>query len=229
MRQVFDDREMEEAERGRDTEFTLGPTSLLTLFFGLVLLCGLCFGLGYAVGHHGETGPPMAALQPTAGANAPSGAAGLRPKPSAAPQPEAPPQEGATVEAPPSTDPDADIVGSAVNSAIGAQAESAAAANQPTVKPALAGQPVQPQQAPGAGPGAPPAAALMVQIAAVSHAEDASVLMNALRRRGYAVTSHRDLTDNLIHVQVGPFYNRNDANAMRLKLLNDGYNAVVEP
>jgi len=29
-------------------------------------------------------------------------------------------------------------------------------------------------------------------------------------------------------VQTGPFANRNDANAMRQKLLNDGYNAIVE-
>ncbi len=34
--------------------------------------------------------------------------------------------------------------------------------------------------------------------------------------------------DNLIHVQTGPFVNRNDANAMRQKLLNDGYNAIVQ-
>ena len=69
----------------------------------------------------------------------------------------------------------------------------------------------------------------MVQIAAVSHAEDANVLVNALRRRGYAVSVRRDLSDNLLHVQVGPFNDRNDANAMRIKLLNDGYNAIVEP
>jgi cell division septation protein DedD len=69
---------------------------------------------------------------------------------------------------------------------------------------------------------------IMVQIAAVSHADDAEVLVNALRRRGYAVTARRDLADNLIHVQVGPFPNRNDADAMRLKLLNDGYNAIIQ-
>jgi cell division septation protein DedD len=69
----------------------------------------------------------------------------------------------------------------------------------------------------------------MVQIAAVSHAEDAEVLVNALRRRGYAVSVRRDPLDNLLHVKVGPFTSRADANAMKLKLLNDGYNAIVEP
>jgi cell division septation protein DedD len=68
----------------------------------------------------------------------------------------------------------------------------------------------------------------MVQIAAVSHAEDAGVLVDALRKRGYAVTARRDVGDNLIHVQTGPFVSRNDANVMRQKLQNDGYNAIVQ-
>jgi cell division septation protein DedD len=68
----------------------------------------------------------------------------------------------------------------------------------------------------------------MVQIAAVSHPEDAEVLVNALRKHGYAVTVRREVADNLIHIQTGPFANRNDANAMRQKLINDGYNAIVQ-
>jgi cell division septation protein DedD len=68
----------------------------------------------------------------------------------------------------------------------------------------------------------------MVQIAAVSHPEDAEVLVNALRKRGYTITVRREVGDNLIHVQTGPFANRNDANAVRQKLLNDGYNAIVQ-
>ena len=69
----------------------------------------------------------------------------------------------------------------------------------------------------------------MVQIAAVSHPEDAEVLVSALRKHGYAVAVHRDPSDTLMHVQVGPFPSHNDAVAMRQKLLNDGYNAIVQP
>jgi len=87
----------------------------------------------------------------------------------------------------------------------------------------------------GAGPGevrpALPAqgAGVMVQIAAVSRVEDASVLMNALKARGYAVIARREPVDSLIHVQIGPFASRADANAMSQRLLSDGYNAVVMP
>jgi cell division septation protein DedD len=68
-----------------------------------------------------------------------------------------------------------------------------------------------------------------VQIAAVSNPDDAEVLVSALRRRGYAVTVRREPLDGLMHVQVGPFSNRNDAMAMRQRLLNDGYNAILQP
>ncbi len=68
----------------------------------------------------------------------------------------------------------------------------------------------------------------MVQIAAVSNAEDADVLSNALRKRGYAVTARREPADNLIHVRVGPFATAAEANNWKNRLLNDGYNAIVQ-
>jgi cell division septation protein DedD len=71
--------------------------------------------------------------------------------------------------------------------------------------------------------------ALMVQIASVTNPEDADVLVNALRKRGYTVTAHRDPADGLIHVRIGPFTSSDEANKWRQKLLNDGYNAIVQP
>ena len=70
---------------------------------------------------------------------------------------------------------------------------------------------------------------MMVQIAAVMNPEDADVLVEALRKRGYAVSVRRLPTDNLIHVQIGPFRSQDEANRWKQKLLNDGYNAVLMP
>jgi cell division septation protein DedD len=78
-------------------------------------------------------------------------------------------------------------------------------------------------------PALPQNAAFMVQIAAVSHVDDANVLMGALRKRGYMVVARREPADNLIHVQVGPFATRAEADAMGQRLLSDGYNAIVLP
>ena len=52
MRGYFDDEEAEPERPRRDTELTLGSGAVLASFLALVLICGLCFGLGYAVGHH---------------------------------------------------------------------------------------------------------------------------------------------------------------------------------
>jgi cell division septation protein DedD len=68
----------------------------------------------------------------------------------------------------------------------------------------------------------------VVQVAAVENTDDANVLVSALRQRGYSVTAHHSAGDNLIHVRVGPFASRSEADSMRQKLLNDGYNANVE-
>jgi cell division septation protein DedD len=74
-----------------------------------------------------------------------------------------------------------------------------------------------------------PQATFLVQIASVSHVEDASVLVNALRKRGYTVTAQRKPEDGLIHVWIGPFSSRDEAHRWKLKLLDDGYNAIVQP
>jgi cell division septation protein DedD len=204
MRGAFDDEEFEPLQRRRDAELTLGSGTLLAIFFGLVLLCGLFFGLGYAVGHRGSQ-PSSAVLQePSATTPAPSPSA--RPKPSATPQNNPAAPSSAAVAPSPST----------ASSAEQPRPAAPAAAN-------LSASPYRPEASPV------PAGAFMVQIAAVSHPEDAEVLVNALRRRGYAVTARRELADGLIHVRIGPFSNRNEASQWRQKLLNDGYNAILQP
>ena len=233
MKGVFDYRDLGQAAPSQDTELTLSPTSLLFIFFGLVLLCGLCFGLGYATGHrttqdNSETLPPDSNGQQfpeTENTHAkPSG--NTTPSTAAAPTPSA------------VTDTQ-DVAGA---STAGASLQSAAvaaaggsSAGSPQVKPAfgsaapvLAGQPVTSTVAPAMGSGPAAAGALMVQIAAVSQPEDSDVLVNALRKRGYAVFARREPLDGLIHVKIGPFKTADEADKRRQKLLNDGYNAIVQ-
>ena len=249
MRGEFDDREPEARGLRRDTELTLGSGALLALFAGLVLLCGLCFGLGYTVGHHGSQ-EPVAAAQSPSGAQAASQQDSSRPKPpatgqagvAAAPQSAAPDQPADAANDSPAP--------AATNTSAAPASQSAASASNPTaaasqpqmrsaqVQPAILPTPkplqsVQSATVPSSPPrpqsAAAPAIPLMVQIAAVSHVEDASVLVNALRKRGYTVTAQRKPDDGLIHVWIGPFNNRDEANKWRLKLLDDGYNAIVQP
>jgi DedD protein len=234
MRGVFDDKELEPAPAKRDTELTLGAGMLLAIFFGLVLLCGLCFGLGYAVGHRGAQ-PSTAAAQPATN-SAPDSLSSSLAKPSANSEatqaaPTAPTASTDAEAEPPAASSDASPTAAAETLPPAAQATTAA--SQPQVHPALvstttatATAQVQPIAASSTGT---PAGGLMVQIAAVSNQEDADVLTGALRKRGYAVTARRDPADNLIHVRIGPFATIAEANSWKMKLLNDGYNAIVQP
>jgi DedD protein len=226
MRGVFDERELERAEAQSETELTLGSTTLLLIAFGLALLCGLCFGLGYRAGHRGEQ--PSVASLPSPDVSASLDTNNGRPKPSA----EAEPQPAIT-----STDTEPDDQGSSpspVSVPTEQNADSSPSATDSTeVKPALhaviTNSPTGLPAASAVARALPSAGSIMVQIAAVSAPEDAEVLMSALRKHGYAVGARREPLDGLIHVRIGPFKSSDEAEKSRQKLLSDGYNAIVQP
>ena len=232
MRGVFDDEEFKPATSRRDTEFTLGSGAQLGIILGLVLLCGLCFGLGYTVGHHSSPVPSTASQQAGTTAQPPTMAVALHPKPSATAQTyAAPPPAHDVINLPPTSDTTSNPA--PVSQTLYPSVSSSP--SQPQVKPALPPQAESPKPAmrPGGDftvePAIVPAGQSMVQIAAVSQPEDAEVLVNALRKRGYAVSARREATDSLIHVRIGPFASRDEAIRWRQRLLSDGYNAIVQP
>jgi cell division septation protein DedD len=68
----------------------------------------------------------------------------------------------------------------------------------------------------------------MVQVAAVSKREDADLLVSALQKKQYPAFVGTAAGDTLFHVKVGPFNDPREAEAMRIRLANDGYNAIVK-
>ena len=264
MRTVFegdeDERETDSAESAR--ELTLGTGTLLLLFFALVLVCGLCFGLGFSLGEHSggaarearqnEMMAPTMAVATGRGAQKPSQDAGRTtavPETTAAGQPNAAPISDnlATV---PETMSQSGIAPAATMQGTGQQAANSAEqlANGAAGRSVHAALPmgsamVHPEQAAtgyatvghvqaalpvAAAANSAAAGGIMVQVAAVNDPVDARALLDALKKRGYAVTLTQNATDRLMHVQVGPFGSRADALAMRQKLLQDGYNAIVK-
>ncbi|HEX4283596.1 MAG TPA: SPOR domain-containing protein [Terracidiphilus sp.] len=218
MPRVDRDEELEFSEPRKDVELTLGPAMVFAFVCGLLLLCGICFGVGYTAGRRSGASMAAAAKETASGQTLTAeAAAGHKPGAGGAPP---------TVQAASSSSSEPATASTAASEKIPTAAE-----NEAGVRPAIG---AQPSTTPGTTtaqvqPALPPGAGIMVQIAAVSHVEDANVLMGALRKHGYAVTARRESDDNLIHVQVGPFASRADANAMSQRLLNDGYNAVVLP
>ena len=77
MRTIIDEEEREST----DTEITLGMKSLLGVFFGAVLVCGIFFGFGYSLGRSNahpappaDTPNPAIAVKPSASADGGTGA-----------------------------------------------------------------------------------------------------------------------------------------------------------
>jgi cell division protein FtsN len=210
-----------------DTEITLGIRSVLGIFFGLVLVCGVFFGFGYSLGRGGN---PAKGSTPV----------------------ETPSQSASTVDVP--TEKVRTVVEQPVKqAAIDLEAVKSDAKATETrapskqVKPSAGSilpvvanniQQMQPIKNSGSTLAAPSKitasnvsiqpAAIMVQVAAVSHRQDADVLVSALSKLGYHSSVNADSADSLLHVQIGPFATRDEAKATRAKLLNDGYNAILK-
>jgi len=74
-----------------------------------------------------------------------------------------------------------------------------------------------------------PAGGYFVQVAAVSKQDDAAALVDALKKKQYpAFVAANSSTDKLFRVQVGPFGDIKEAEAMRMRLINDGYNPILK-
>lgn len=189
-----------------DTEITLGTGKLLFLFFGLVAVCALFFALGYSLGRKSEpaiTTASAAIPQATPAANK------VNSSPAAATPPmtfyKSVEQKDENPQLTPSSDPKTDT---------------AAAVSPSAAQP----QSTQPSELVGAVP----AAAYFVQVAAVSKEEDADALVDALKKKDYPAFVAPVAADKLLHVQVGPFSDVKDAEAMRTKLIGDGYSPILK-
>lgn len=68
----------------------------------------------------------------------------------------------------------------------------------------------------------------MVEVMALSHESDAEVMVDALNRHGYHVAVRHEPQDSLLHLDVGPFANEKEAEAMQQRLIGDGYNATIK-
>jgi DedD protein len=186
-----------------DHELTLSTGSILGIFLGLVLLCGLFFGFGYKMGSR-KPAPPIAVAAPET------------PSPPAANFSSFKPAAGSPASTP------------------------AAPTPSPVVQPAhdaepSASSPPAPVVRATTPPAAPAAAAtpgsngiFVVQVAAVSRQEDAEMLVHALVVKGYPAFERNEPQDKLLHIQVGPFTTRKDADSARQRLLSDGYQPIVK-
>jgi cell division septation protein DedD len=222
-----------------DREISLGAPAILGIFFALALLCACFFGFGYSMGRksaQSATADTAAANADTTGSSAAKPAAG-----SLASQP------AAGNDAQPATDNSAASTGQTDAATDTAQPTPTPVPTKPAANPAdsmIVGDkpaartpsptmptPTKPASAkPAAASQQPslPAGSFMVQVAAVSSEEVADIELDALKKKGYNVSIRHEPEDKLLHVQIGPFASRKDAQSMCQRVLADGFNAIVK-
>jgi cell division septation protein DedD len=215
MNSMLDDDE-DDLER-KDRELTLSTGMILGIFFALVLLCGLFFGFGYRMGSH-TVSQPLAASSAENAPPADATFSGFKPAPGSPAGGRTESSENSAATTPTAAAAAGDASESSAGSLVGAPAVSVNPAT-----PARTGTPVVTTPAPPVAAGS-----FVVQVAAVSHEEDAQLLVNALRAKGYPVSAHTEPQDKFFHIQVGPFTNLKDANAAKQRLLADGYQPIVK-
>jgi cell division septation protein DedD len=182
----------------QDTEITLTTGKLLGIFLGLVLVCALFFTMGYLLGHSNAAGEKTEIV----GATPSNSASAVKPPAGNKTDVQAGPTPGAPVATPT------------------AQAQATSAAST-TPKPTDASYVPPDTKVSSNGP-------YTVQVAAVSKQEDAQSLVSALQKKQYPVFMTNVPSDTLFHVQVGPFNDPKDAEAMRSRLAAEGYDAIVK-
>ena len=207
-----------------DREISLGAPAILGIFFALVLVCAGFFGFGYTMGRKSA----QSANADTVAANASDATSSNG---------SAKPAAG-SLASPPAAQPAADS--SAAPVVVQPEPASGASATQPTPSKNAATAadgmivgdkppPSNPQPAATNQPPAiSPSGTIMVQIAAVSSQDVADILLASLRKKGYSVSVRHEPQDKLLHIQIGPFANRKDAEAMQQRILADGFNAIVK-
>ena len=194
----------------QDTEITLGTGKLLFLFFGLVGICALFFALGYSLGRKSEpaiTTASAAVPQPTTRTtnNANSGSVSTSPPMTFYKSVE---QQNANPQLTPPTDAKTEANGTPANPATSPAQTPAASAPDPTTTL--------------------PTSGYFVQVAAVSKQEDADALVDALKKKDYPAFATQSTMDKLFRVQLGPYSDVKDAEAMRTRLIGDGYSPILK-
>jgi DedD protein len=201
-----------------DTEITLGTGKLLVLFFGLVGICALFFALGYSLGRKSE---PMYAATSAAVAPAANSSANKPGNTPASAQQmtfyKSVEQKDANAQLTPAPDGKADnATGSGANANSSQTTGNTGTANTPA-----ANAPDPTTTLPTAG--------YIVQVAAVTKQEDADSLVDALKKKDYpAFVASQSGGDKFFRVQVGPYSDIKDAEAMRTRLIGDGYSPILK-
>ena len=199
---------------------------LVSLFLGVVLLCGVFFTLGYVMGHSQYGGPVHAAES----VDNTEGLSHAWVKQKAQPSPVTPPAPANNewdFYSKKNADDQIDTVSKpAVSKPAAVPALSARAGGPQPVGPSSAAKPVQTAarfDAPHLAKGA-----IVLQIAALTHESDALAMADILQQKHFPSFVVTPTTDSFYRVQVGPYPDERAAEAAKASLDHAGFIAIIK-
>lgn len=195
------------ANTQQDTEITLGTGRMLALFFALVTICAGFFAIGFSLGRKANIVGGGNLLTAQAG----SPATVVRPSAGKNNQPPAP------------SSGDFSFYKAVEQKTADTKLATPDAQTQPATTTS------DPNKPEGTSVTTPPTNSYYVQVAAVTRQEDADALVDALKKKQYpAFSASNPSVDKYFRVQVGPYADIKDAEAMRGRLVADGYNPILK-
>src|SRR5579863_590055 len=217
---------MASRERKNGGDFVLESRHLVGLFLLLVVIFGVVFTLGYLLGRSQYDSKIRAAVGPPPGTDAPAATAAAKSKTRPEPEDAQIPKKNSDWDFYHSADPQAAADHLQPPSKSVTASASPAAPNPPSaslkstkaVKPAAGGD-VSPLI---------PKGAIMLQVAAVMHQDDALALAQALQQKKFPAFVIPPGADKLYRVQVGPYPDNQSASNARQQLEAKGFKSIIK-
>ena len=220
---------MASKEKKSGGDFVLESRHLVGLFLLLVVIFGVVFTLGYLLGRSQYDSKLRAAVGPPPGAMAPDPPAPVKAKAKAGSVDAQVPKKNSDWDFYHSADPQASAdhlqpyakaVSASAPAPVPASAKPPASAAKPSLQPAKV----------SGGTDGPliPKGAIMLQVAAVLHQDDALALAQALQQKKFPAFVIPPGSDKYFRVQVGPYPDNQSAANARQQLEANGFKSITK-
>ena len=217
---------MASKEKKNGGDFVLESRHLVGLFLLLVVIFGVVFTLGYLMGRSQYDSRVRAAVGPPPGTEPPAALAAAKPKAKPEPEEAQAPKKNSDWDFYHSADPQA------AADHLQPPPKSVVASVPPAAPPRpvhAASKTVKPAKPSGAVDGPLiPKGAIMLQVAAVTHQDDALALAQALQQKKFPAFVLTPGADKLYRVQVGPYADNQAAATARKDLEAKGFKSIIK-
>ena len=208
-------------EKKNGGDFVLESRHLVGLFLLLVVIFGVVFTLGYLMGRSQFDSKVRAAVGPPPESGAPAAPAAEKSKTRPGPEDAQVPKKNSDWDFYHSADPQA-----AADHLQPPSKSVTASAPKPNVATPKTAKPAKPS----GGTDGPliPKGAIMLQVAAVLHQDDALALAQALQQKKFPAFVITPGADKLYRVQVGPYADNQAASNARQQLEAKGFKSIIK-